>query len=175
MKKRMIIVSCIILGCLLSQPIAANQSRLEQILPENMEIDGWLPEDEPIIATDEETLSMIINGAAQRFFELGVQKAVFITYEKGDIYLILEIYETDSVPAAEKVFNEFETRNSQPLQNIGSDSRFTSEMGGSYMAEYIQNRFYVKLSITQKSEDTKVSILTYAKAISDNILKFKNP
>ena len=175
MKKWLMIISGIFLGCLLSQSLIAGQNRLIQILPENIESDGWLAEDEPIIATNEETLSMIINGAANRYLELGVKKAVFITYEKGDVYLILEIYETDSEMDAKNVFGEFENNHSKPLQKIGSDSRFTSEMGSSYMVEYIQDRFYVRLSITQKSEDAKVSILTFAKSISDNILKFNNP
>ena len=30
-----------------------------------------------------------------------------------------------------------------------------AEMGGSYMAEFFQDRFYVRLSITKKSEETK--------------------
>jgi hypothetical protein len=57
------------------------------------------------------------------------------------------------------------------MDNLGFKSRFTSEMGGSYMTEYFQDRFYVRLSITPKSEETKKSILRCAKTISENIAR----
>jgi len=163
------IVCVIFMGFLVVLPLSANQSQLERILPRGMEDQGWKAEDEPFIAIDEDSLSMIINGAAPRYMELGVRKAVFVNYEKKLVYLMLEIYETDSAKNAKMVFKEFESDISMPLDNLGTESRFTSEMGGSYMTEYFQDRFYVRLSITQKSEEAKKIILRCAKAISENI------
>ena len=169
--KRLKIVCILTLGFLVALPLSAKQSQLERILPRGMENQGWKAEDEPFMAIDEDSLSLIINGAAPRYMELGTRKAVFVNYEKKQVYLMLEIYETDSAKNAKKVFEEFESDISVPLDNLGTGSRFTSEMGGSYMTEYYQDRFYVRLSITQKSEEAKKSILKCARAISDNIAK----
>ena len=137
-----------------------------------MEDQGWKAEDEPFIVIDEDSLSMIINGAAPRYFELGTKKAAFVNYEKKQVYLMLEIYETDSIKSTKKLFKEFKNDNPKPMKNLGTESRFTSEMGGSYMAEYFQDKFYVRLSITKKSEDAKKSILKCARIISDKISKY---
>ncbi len=166
------ILSITLLSFIIVLPLSANQSQLKSILPEKMEDQGWKAEDVPFIAFDEGSLSMMINGAAPRYIKLGTQKAVFVNYEKKQVYLMLEIYETDSIKSSEKLFKEFKTNNSKPLNNLGIQSRITSEMGGGYMAEYFQDKFYVKLSITKKSDESKKSILKCAETISDKISKY---
>ena len=160
-----------ILSFLIVLPLSADQFQLKNIFPEKMENQGWKAEEEPFVTIDEESLSMVINGAAPRYFELGTKKAGFANYEKDNVYLMLEIYETDSIKSAEKLFEEFKTDNSESFDDLGIKSRFKSEMGGSFMAEYFQDRFYVRLSITKKSEQAKESILKCARSISDKISK----
>ncbi len=169
------ILIVILLSFIFISPLSASQFQLKSILPEKMEAQGWNMEEEPFIAVDESSLSMLINGAAPRYIRLGTQKAVFVNYEKKLVYLMLEIYETDSIKNAEKLFKEFKTSKSKPVNNLGTESRVTSEMGGSYMMEYIQDKFYVKLSITKKSEDAKASILKCAGTISEKISKYAKP
>jgi len=43
------------------------------------------------------------------------------------------------------------------------------------MAEYFQERFYVRISIMQKSEESKKAILKCAENISDKITKNSKP
>jgi len=163
------IVCFILISFFVVPPLSANQFQLENILPQKMGDQGWNAEDEPFIATNEEILSMVINGAAPRYMELGTRKAAFVNYKKKQVYLMLEIYETDFKKSAEKLFKEFETDNSVPLENLGTRSRLTLEMGGGYMVEYSQDRFYVRLSITQRSEQAKKVLLKCAKTISEKI------
>jgi hypothetical protein len=54
---------------------------------------------------------------------------------------------------------------------MGSKTRLTKEMGGTYMLEYFQDRFYVRVSIMQKSEKAKKAILSCAGIVSDRIAK----
>ena len=166
------IICVILLSFLIVLPLSANQIELKNIFPEKMEGQGWIAEEEPFIAIDEDTLSMVINGAAPRYFELGTKKAAFANYEKEQVFLMLEIYETDSKKSAQKLFEEFKTNKSILVNNLGTESRFTSEMGGGYMTEYFQDKFYVRLSITKKSKDAKKSILKCARTISDKISKY---
>jgi hypothetical protein len=167
------ILYVILISFLIVLPLSAGELQMKTLFPEKMADQGWKAEEEPFIAIDEESLSMVINGAAPQYYELGTKKAGFANYEKGDVYLMLEIYETDSLKSAEKLFEEFKTDNTKSLDNLGTQSRFKSEMGGSYMAEFFQDRFYVRLSITKKSEETKKSIINCAKTISDKISQYK--
>ena len=84
---------------------------------------------------------------------------------------MLEIYETDSEKNSEKIFSEFASDASRPLENLGARARFTTEMGGTCMLEYYQDRFYVRVSIMQKSEKAKKAILSCAEAVSGRIAK----
>ncbi len=166
------VLYAVILSFLMVLPLSADQFELKNIFPEKMEAEGWKAEEKPFIAINEKALSMVINGAAPQYYELGTKKAGFANYEKNQVYLMLEIYETDSIKSAKKIFEEFKTDNADPLDNLGEQSRFKSEMGGSYMTEFFQDRFYVRLSITKKSVETKNSILKCATIISDKITKY---
>ena len=92
----LIFLSLVFVLPLSDNQLSANQIELKNIFPEKMEDQGWEAEEEPFIAIDEDTLSMVINGAAPRYFELGTQKAGFANYEKNQVFLMLEIYEADS-------------------------------------------------------------------------------
>ena len=165
------IVCMVVLGVFCAQPLLADPSSLKRAIPKELESQGWKVEDEPLIVSDEATLSMIINGAAPRYMELGTRKAAFVTYEKDGIFLMLEIYETDSEKNSEKIFAEFASDVSLPLENLGARTRFTTEMGGTCMLEYYQDRFYVRVSIMQKSEKARKAILSCAEAVSGRIAK----
>ncbi len=153
------------------QPLPGDQSVLERVIPKSPEKTGWQVEEAPFIAFDEETLSMVINGAAGRYITLGTQRAAFVNYEKKRVYMTLEIYETVSKGDSEKIFNEFASNNSAPVRELGARARSTAEMGGSYMLEYIQERFFVRAGISQNTEEAKRELLACAKEISGQIAK----
>ncbi len=156
--------------CLFMASLAmAGPSKLSNLIPLEMEKQGWVPEDEPFIAMNEEALTMIINGAAPRYMELGTQQAAFVNYEKGPAFLMLEIYETSSENDADAVYREFKTKASAPVKDLGKSARLTSEMGGTLMLEYYQERFYVRISITQKTDQAKNELHECAGIISKKI------
>ena len=132
---------------------------------------GWQAEEAPFIAHDEETLAMVINGAAGRYVELGTQRAAFVNYEKKQVYMMLEIYETVSQAHSQKLFDEFETDASAPVGAIGTQARSTAEMGGGYMVEYFQGRFFVRASVSRATENEKAALVACAEEISGKISK----
>ena len=163
-------IACmVIFGLAFAQPLFAGSTTLKKTVPKELESRGWKAEDEPLIASDEATLSMVINGAAPRYMELGTRRALFVNYEKNGVYLMLEIYEMDSKPNSEKVFDEFASDASRPLENPGEKARLTKEMGGTTMLEFFQDRFYVRVGIMQKSEKAKKMIIFCADIVSDRI------
>ena len=172
MKMKWIKIVCMaVSGFFFAQPLLADPSILKRAIPKELETRGWKAEDEPLIASDESTLSMVINGAAPRYMELGTRKAAFVNYERDGMYLTLEIYETDSERNSKMIFDEFASDASLPLENLGAEARLKKEMGGTYMLEYIQDRFYVRISIMGKSETAKKAILLCAEVVSRRIAK----
>jgi len=151
------------------QPLPCDQSALERVIPKSPVKMGWQVEEAPLIAFDEDTLSMVINGAAGRYVALGTQRAAFVNYEKKRVYMMLEIYETVSRGNSEKIFNEFASDTSAPVRELSARARSTAEMGGSYMLEFTQGRFFVRASISRETEEAKRELLACAKEISDQI------
>ncbi len=129
------VLACFMILGFIAAPLSADQSRLEKVIPVEMEKQGWKAEDEPIIAFDENTLSMVINGAAPRYMELGTRKAAFVYYEKESVYLMPEIFQADSGKNAERLYGEFASGKSTPIDNLGTRARITSELGGTLMVE----------------------------------------
>jgi hypothetical protein len=165
------IVCFTIFSLFIALPLFADQSKLARLFPKEIEAQGWVLEEKPLIASDENSLSMVINGAAPQYIKLGTKSAAFVNYVKKGVYMMLEIYETDSGKNAEKIYKEFEPVKSKVLNDLGKQGRFTSGLGGIYMAEYFQERFYVRISIMQKSEEAEKAILECARNISDKITK----
>ncbi|MCP4021759.1 MAG: hypothetical protein GY729_07945 [Desulfobacteraceae bacterium] len=160
-----------ILVIFLVSPLLADQSPLSKLIPKEMETRGWIMEDEAFVAGDEEMLSMIINGAAPRYMELGTQKALFANYEKASVFLMLELFKTDSKKSANKLYKEFLSANAVSLDNLGEKARSTSELGGTSMIEFSQGNYYVRLSITKKTDEAKKTVLACARIISGHIDK----
>lgn len=163
-------IRCMVICCFcLALPVDAGQFPLEKVIPQEMELQGWKAEGQPILVSDEETLSMVINGAAPRYMALGTQRAAFVNYEKCGIYLMVEIFEAASERNAEKLFDEFEADAGLPLQKPGTKARLTAEMGGGFMLEYFQGSFYVRVSVTRKSDAAKKATLACGEIISRRI------
>ncbi|MCG8642723.1 MAG: hypothetical protein MI862_23555 [Desulfobacterales bacterium] len=147
----------------------ADSSRLEGILSKGMEQAGWLAEEPPFIANDEDAMFMVINGAAPRYMELGTRRAGFVNYEKGNAFLMLEIYETQTLKQAAALFSDFAPGKSIPLSGPGTTARLMEEMGGSLMLEFYQDRFFARLSLTQKTDDARSVLQTFAETLSGRI------
>ena len=169
------IVCFTIFSFFIALSLSADQSKLARFFPKEIEDQGWVLEEEPLITFDENSLSMFINGAAPQYIKLGTRRAAFVNYVKKGIYMMLEIYETGSNNNAETIYKEFEPVNSKVLNDLGEQGRFTSGLGGIYMAEYFLERFYVRISIMQKSAEAENTILECAGVISDKIIKNNKP
>ncbi len=163
-------IVCVAICCFcFTPPVDAGQTPLENVIPQEMALRGWKAEDKPLLVSDEETLSMVINGAAPRYMALGTQRAAFVNYEKDGVYLMVEIFETESKTNSEKLFDEFSADAAVPLKNPGEKARLTAEMGGSVMLEYFQDRFYVRVSVMQKSDAAKKAAMACGEIISHRI------
>lgn len=147
----------------------AAESKLLKLVPEDAVIPEWVRDDEPYLATDEASLAEWINGAAPFYIQHGAVEVVFQDYVKEDIYLSLEIYHMDSEEHAKLLYADIDSENPEHLKKIGTEGRFVSGLVGAYLVEYWQKSFFVRLTITEKSTQSKETIVKFAKTVSEKI------
>ncbi|MBD3306225.1 hypothetical protein GF339_07535 [candidate division KSB3 bacterium] len=164
-------ISCLLVGLLMlnAAPVLAENEKVLSLIPEDDEIAGWLRDGEAAIATDLDSLTGLINGAAPFYIDHGTQIALFQDYIKDDVYLMLEMYQVDTPQHAQQVYAESYSDESQPLERIGTEGRIVGGLIGVYLVEYWQKTFFVRLTISDKSQHSKEAVVTFAQFISENI------
>lgn len=151
-------------------PLHAAESLRLSLLPEDNAISGWIRDGEPMLATDLESLTMLINGAAPFYLEQGVVEVLFQDYiNQDDIFLTLEIYRTQSEEQAQSLYTGIEAENPETLENLEHEARFMNELIGAYLLEFWQKTFFIRLTIAEKSEQSKRSIVDFAKHVSSQL------
>ncbi len=150
----------------------AEETVLLQCIPKDDEVAEWVRQGKPYIAIDEETLFAFINGAAPFYIEHGAVEVGFQDYEQNDFHLTLEVYRMKDEESALLLYDDIYAENPKPLKDIGTAGRFLGSLIGLYLIEYRQQSFFVRLTISTKSEASKEKILTFAKTVSE---KIQNP
>lgn len=165
-------VSCgFLLVCIAHSALAAD-TELLKLIPHNDEIAGWMRDGETAIATDEESLSGLINGAAPFYIDHGAVEVIFQDYVQDDVFLTLEIYRMDLQEQAKQLYTDIQAEDPEALEEIGTEGRLVSGLIGAYLLEYWQKSFFIRLTITEKSQQSKEAILNLAKSVSKKIKKF---
>lgn len=151
---------------------AGSRPGLDKILatPAPLPGAGWIAEDDPFVVSDEAALSMVINGAAPRYMELGCVHAGFANYEKGDTFMMLEVYQAKTAGNAQALYKEFDTGMAGPLAGPGNQARMTKEMGGALMLEFIRDEFYVRINATSSDEPARIALGQTAQALDTRII-----
>ena len=153
---------------IISVPVALAEEMLN-IVPQDDDISGWLRDGETAIATDLDSLTGLINGAAPFYLERGAVEVIFQDYAKDDVYLTLEIYRMDQQANAKRLYTEIEAEEPEELERIGTEGRLVSGLIGTYLVEYWQKTFFLRLTITEKSQQSKETILNFAKLVSEKM------
>lgn len=150
--------------------VQASDDDMLDFLPEDEEIFGWLRDGDPMLATDLDSLTMLINGAAPFYLERGVLEVLFQDYiNQDDVFLTLEIYRTPSKEQAQSLYTAIEVENPETLENLGHEARLMSGLIGAYLLEFWQKTYFIRLTITEKSEYSREAIVNFAKHVSNQI------
>ncbi|GAK57927.1 hypothetical protein U27_04899 [Candidatus Vecturithrix granuli] len=148
----------------------ASDADMLDFLPEDEEISGWLRDGDPMLATDLDALTMLINGAAPFYLERGVVEVLFQDYvNDSDVFLTLEIYRTQSKEQARSVYTNIYAENPEAVENLGHEARLMSGLIGAYLLEFWQKTFFIRLTITEKSEYSREAVVNFANHVSNQI------
>lgn len=162
---------CVLWLLMFAYSALAADTGLLKFVPNDDEISEWIHDGETAVATDEESLSGFIDGAAPFYIDHGAVEVVFQDYAKDDVYLTLEIYRMNTQEQAKGLYADIEAENPEALEDIGTAGRLVSGLIGAYLLEYWQKTFFIRLTITDKSQQSKEAILDFAKTVSQ---KMKN-
>ena len=150
--------------------VHAGGAAILDLLPENDDISGWLRDGDPILATDMDSLAMLINGAAPFYLERGVVEALFQDYiNHDDLFLTLEIYRMPTQEQARQLYADIEADKPEQLEQIGNEARLMSGVIDAYLLEFWQKTFFIRLTIDEKSAYSKEVIVNFANHVSGQI------
>ena len=158
---------CILLS--LTHLSSATETELLKFIPRDEEVAGWIRDGETYVATDEASLAEFIDGAAPFYIERGVVEVVFQDYANEDVYLTVEIYRMKNAESAKQLYAEITSENPETLEEVGTEGRFVSGLVGAYLIEYWQKSLFIRLTITDKSPQSKEAILKFATSVSEKI------
>ena len=140
----------------------AEQLELADYLPDPAGFQPWTPEDEPRTA-EGETLFMLINGAAELYFEYGFKRTIFQSYAQGDEWIDLEIYEMEDAAAAYGL-QSIKQGNSGKALDIGQEA-FLEE----YYLNFRKGNVQVSVVGQDESDATVEALIEIARAVESKI------
>lgn len=162
-------VSTIYVLLSLAYPLSATETELLKFIPQDEEVAGWIHDGEAYVATDEASLAGFINGAAPFYIERGAVEVVFQDYANQDVYLTVEIYRMKDEESAKHLYAEITSEDPETLEDVGTEGRFVSGLVGAYLIEYWQKYLFIRLTITDKSPESKKAMLNFATIVSEKI------
>ncbi len=143
------------------------QYSLNSYLPENDEISGWIREGETAVATDLNSLTTLINGAAPRYIELGVQEVIFQDYTlRDELYLTIEVYRTKSSREAQKLYESIYLDEAVVVKGLGDAGRLAEKLPGAYVLEFRKDSFFIRITTLSKTKETREAIHAFAQVVS---------
>lgn len=146
-------------------PTEEAKSRLAALLPDSKAL-GFKPLEEPAFFTPD-NLYEYINGAAEAFLQYDFETLAQQPFRKGDTEVMVDIYDMGSA------LNAFGIYASE--RSPGSDFRPVGTEGyqAEYLLNFLQGRYYVKLSAFRESGSTDAILEAFAAEISGKIKERK--
>jgi hypothetical protein len=140
-------------------------------MPLNQEVKGWAKGGDIMVCNNLAELTRQINGGAPFYIERGAIKVLFQEFENAnkDAYINIEIFQMGNHNQAERLFDEVFVDRPIFLSDIGEKARMADNLIGVYSIDFFKGNFYSRLTITEKSNESKIELENFAKIISDKI------
>lgn len=141
---------------------------IDQLLPQNDEISGWVKHESAKIYK-KDYLFEYINGGAEIYLEYGFKQVIVQEYVCNEQSIIVDIYEMDDPRAAFGIYS-IQYDYNKPEMNVGS--------GGTkydFFIAFWQNQYYVVVSGYSIKPETKMALEKFAQNISNEIGESSQP
>lgn len=145
----------------MAQPVAGQESAdLLKLLPAAEAVPGWKTDGEPLFYT-RENLWEYIDGSADNFLSFDFRRVIAEDYRSlSDRGLKVEIYEHGSPLMAYGIYAQMRSPG-LALHDIGNEA-FSDE----YSVNFWKDRFYVRVAVFEKGEESDAALKLFANAIA---------
>ncbi len=143
----------------------AGRSLLE-MLPWDNELGNFIRSGAPEYVTDEGSLYLRIDGAAPKYIDRGWQESVFLDYVQGSTTVSVQIHDQATYENAREIFDYDRPVSYQVLwEETDSVALLDQSLSSGYAVKMLMDRFYVELTIDEKSRSSEILIGLFAQAI----------
>ncbi len=164
MKNAVLISAVLAALSFVAQPCAGQESAdLSKLFPAADGISGWKTDGEPLFYTQDD-LWEYIDGSADNFLSFDFRRVMAQDYvSAGGRGLKVEIYEHGSPLMAYGIYAQMRSPG-LALHAIGNEA-FSDE----YSINFWKDRFYVRVAVFEKGEESNAALTLFAKAIASAI------
>ena len=164
MKNALLISAASAVLLFMSQAAVAQESAdLSKLLPAAGDTSGWKTDGEPLFYTQDD-LWEYIDGSAENFLSFDFRQVIAQDYvSAADRGLKVEIYELGSPLMAYGIYAQMRSPGLS-LHEIGNEA-FSDE----YSINFWKDRFYVRVAVFEKGEESDAALKLFAKAIASAI------
>jgi hypothetical protein len=142
------------------------------LLPGDDDLKGWKRSGEKLEALNDKELYKYIDGAAGLYLKHGFRAYAGQLY-KGPKGLEVEIaiYDQGSAKNAQELYQDPMTKPSlsRMLENLGEEARIDERSLFHYAVEFIQGRFFVRVIVQDKSEDSLNIGMLFARSVAKRV------
>ncbi len=148
---------------------------LPGMLPVDNEVESWVRIGPPTVVSTDTQLYNQIDGAAPKYIDRGWQGSVYATYDQGGLDMQVAIHDMGNSDNAESIFNydlpvsRIVISNTDPNDPLGARPNAVVDMGlpTTYPAKAFIGRYYLEVSIDDRSDAALVSIEAFTSEILD--------
>ena len=145
---------------------ATGGSSILEMLPRDNELGEFTRDGSPTYITDESGLYYKIDGAAPKYIDRGWMESVFMKYSESSTSVEVNIHDMDNTENAKDIFNY-----DQPVSYIAlfeepdAVALLDQSLPSGYAVKMVMDKYYVELSIDEKSRSSEILITLFAQAI----------
>ncbi len=141
-------------------------------LPGDDEIPGWRRSEKVLRASNQEDLYKILNGGASLYLQHGFRAFVGQTYNRSN-GTELEVYIFDQ-GTTQNTYELYENRYTKPsrvkeIAGLGEKARLDLTPLFCHAVDFIQSRFFVRVIIQEKTDDSLEVAISFARLIAKRI------
>ncbi len=151
-----------------------SSGRLEaaDLLPKSGDIGDWVTSGSLRSASNYNELYEYIDGAATIYIDYGFEDFAGGDYKNpSDLLLKIDIYDQGSEDNARDLYHDslMEPSPSRSLSGVGVEARVDESALFTYSVEFWKGRFFVRITVYEKSNDALTAATVFARNVADRI------
>jgi len=142
------------------------------LLPGSGEIEGWTASGALRSASNYDELYDYIDGAATIYIDHGFREFAGRDYRgPSDLLLRVDIYDQGNEDNARELYHDssMEPSPSRALSGVGTEARVDESALFAYVVELWKGRFFVRITVYDKSDDALATAVIFAKNVAGRI------